>query len=107
MELTVPPALPLQGRFRFPNVIVFPPELRNAIPEYGSRALVFDSVTGACGLQWFGFEQGVCEKQIHAEFVVHETGQLDGTLKLQAFLDIPTARALGQFLIGLADQAEG
>jgi hypothetical protein len=106
MDLIPPPALLLQGRFRFPNVIIFPPELRNAIPEYGSRALVFDSVTGAYGLQWFGYERGIGEKQIRADFVVHETGKLNGTFNLQVFLDIPTARALGQLLIGLADQAE-
>ncbi len=42
--------------------------------------------------------------QIH--FLVHETGKLDGQFTLLVDLDSGTTRALGKFLIELADQAE-
>jgi hypothetical protein len=37
---------------------------------------------------------------------VHETGKLDGQFTLLVDLDSETTRALGKFLIDLADQSE-
>jgi hypothetical protein len=91
---------------------VFPKELRDAIPDYGSRALVFDSVDGSpshapvsisgmIGESQFDFG---ARTQIH--LLVHETGKLDGRFTLLVDLDSETTRALGKFLIELADQSE-
>lgn len=38
--------------------------------------------------------------------LVHETGKLDGQFTLLVDLDSETTRALGEFLIELADQSE-
>ena len=43
---------------------------------------------------------------MNRELLVHETGKLDGKFALIADLDTETTRALGQFLIDLADSAE-
>jgi hypothetical protein len=47
MDLTVSPGEAIRSKSLWPNTIVFPKELRDAIPDYGSRALVFDSVSGS------------------------------------------------------------
>ena len=83
-------------------MIVFPKELRDAIWEYGGRALVFDSVTES-HLNSPVFDMGA---RARFHLVVHETGKLDGKFALFADLDTETTRALGQYLIELADRAE-
>lgn len=102
----------IRSKSRWPNMIVFPKELRDAIPEYGSRALVFDSIRevqlGAPVLAYgmdgaAGYDMGT-RAQVH--LLVHETGELDGKFALLADLDTETTRALGQFLIDVADRAE-
>jgi hypothetical protein len=40
------------------------------------------------------------------QFIVHETGKLTGEFVLSVDLDSTTTRALGQFLIDLADRSE-
>jgi hypothetical protein len=42
-----------------------------------------------------------------ARFLVHESGKLDGKFVVWVDLDSTTMRALGQFLVELADRAEG
>jgi hypothetical protein len=97
---------------RWPNMFIFPKELRDAIPEYGARALVFDEVSGAPDRRPFsmaglpaglGFETG---PRARVQFVVHETGRLTGKYPLFLDLDSETLRSLGQFFVNLADQAE-
>ena len=112
MDLTKPPNLALRGTTAWPNLFVFPKELRAAIPEYGHRALVFDAVSGSTdnlpaeisGLN--GAMPFEIAPRAQAKFLVHETGKLDGKFVLSADLDSTTMRALGQFLIKLADRAE-
>lgn len=115
MELvpTGPPNLPLTGKFKFPNVMIFPRELRDAIPpEHDSRALVFDSVSGSKGIipipvsGMIDAERIAWGSRARIDFLVHETGKLDGKFTISADLDSATARALGQFLIDLANQSE-
>ena len=112
MDLTKPRSLALRGRAAWPNLFVFPKELRDAIPDYGARALVFDAVSGSTnnlpaeisGLAGaMPFEVG---PRAQAQFLVHESGKLDGKFVLWADLDSTTMRALGKFLIELADRAE-
>ncbi len=100
------------GKSRWPNMIVFPKELRDAIPVYGSRALVFDSVSatshtspisvsGMTGEELFDFGP-----RTRIDLLVHETGKLDGKFTLPVDLDSATTRALGEFLVDLANRAE-
>jgi hypothetical protein len=112
MDLTKAPSLALRGRAEWPNLFVFPKELRDAIPDYGARALVFDAVSGSTnnlpaeisGLAGaMPFEVG---PRAQAQFLVHESGKLDGKFVLWVDLDATTMRALGQFLVELADRAE-
>ncbi len=112
MELTPSPGLPLRTLSRWPNTITFPKELKPAIPDYGPRALVFDSVTGSHydGTQ-FAVMMGraLPDQQVtrtRLELLVHETGKLDGQFILTADLDAETTRALGKFLVELADRAQ-
>lgn len=112
MDLTVSPGLAIRSKSRWPNMIVFPKELRDAIPDYGPRALVFDSVSGSpsnapvpiAGMIGETLLDYGARTKIH--FLVHETGKLDGQFNLLVDLDSETTRALGQFLVELADQAE-
>ena len=103
---------PIQNRPRWPNTIAFPKELRDAIPTYCSRALVFDSVSGSHydGTQ-FAVMMGRAVPdgkmaRTQVQMLVHETGKLDGQFTLQVDMDAETTRALGKFLMELADQAE-
>ena len=108
MDLTKPPSLTLRGRAAWPNLFVFPKELRDAIPDYGARALVFDAVSGSThnfpaeisGLT--GAMPSEVAPRTQAQFLVHETGKLDGKFVLWVDLDSTTMRALGQFLVGLS-----
>ena len=101
MDLTIGSGVSIRGKSRWPNMFYFPKELRDAIPHYGTRALVFDSVRGSTGEH--PFTQGA---RAQVQFIVHETGKLTGEFALLVDLDSTTARALGQFLIDLAERAE-
>ena len=112
MDLTNTPKLTLGGRPSYPNFFVFPKEIRDAIPEYGPRALVFDEVSGTtsnlpaaiAGLR--GATPFDVIPRAQAQFVVHESGKLNGRFLVSMDLDSATMRALGQFLLGLAQRAE-
>jgi hypothetical protein len=112
MDFTPSPRLAIRGKSRWPNMIVFPRELRDAIPDYGARALVFDSVGGSHARSPVTLSGMIGEMVVDAglrarlQFLVHETGKLDGKFTLLVDLDRETTRALGQFLIELADRAE-
>jgi hypothetical protein len=111
MELTPPPAVPVRSRSPWPNTITFPKELRDAIPEYGPRALVFDSISGshydgAAFSALLGRPPAQPSARTKLNLLVHETGKLNGMFELYVDLDVETARALGKFLVDLADQAE-
>ena len=111
MELTPPPGVPITTKSQWPNTITFPKELKSAIPDYAARVLVFDSVSGS---HYDGAAYAAMLGRPHAgkivrtslQLLVHETGKLDGKFNLNVDLDAETARALGKFLIDLANQAE-
>ena len=112
MDLIPQSGVFVRSKSRWPNMIVFPKELREAIPEYGSRALVFDSVTES-HFNAPATTSGVIDENLfnmgaraRIQLLVHETGKLEGKFALIADLDTETTRALGQFLIDLADRAE-
>ena len=86
-------------------MFIFPTELRDMIPDYGPRALVVDEVTGAPNR---GVEPGHGPSGTRAlvQFVVHETGKLEGRVPVYLDLDAPTLHSLGRFLIELAQQVE-
>lgn len=111
MELTPPPKPPARANTEWPNTITFPKELRDAIPDYAPRALVFDSVSGAHydGSQFsrlLGVPYRGNGARTRLKLLVHETGKLKGQFDLLVDLDTETTRALGQYLIDLANQAE-
>ena len=103
MELAPSSDLAVRSKSLWPNTIVFPKELRDAIPDYGSRALVFDSVSGLHSRLPVPMADGA---RAQIGFLVHETGKLNGQFTLLVDLDSETTRALGKFLIELADRAE-
>jgi hypothetical protein len=94
----------------WPNTITFPTELRDAIPHYAPRALVFDSVSGA---HYDGNQISALIGRYRVEgartclkLQVHETGRLNGEFELLVDMDVETTRALGKYLMDLADQAQ-
>ena len=93
--------LSIRGKSQWPNMFILPREIRDAIPHYGARALVFDSVRGSTGPMRFD-----PSPRAQVQFIVHETGKLKVEFTLFMDLDSTTTRALGQFLIDLADRAE-
>ncbi len=112
MDLMSTPSLALRGTAAWPNLFVFPKELRDAIPDYGARALVFDAVSGSTNNLPAGistlpgatpFEAG---PRAQARFLVHESGEFDSKFVVWVDLDSTTMRALGQFLVELADRAD-
>src|SRR5262245_46191006 len=109
MDLTNTPRLALNGPSSYPNLFVFPKELRDAIPEYGPRALVFDEVSGATGnlpAAIAGLRGAMpfdIAPRAQAQFVVHESGKLNGRFLVSMDLDSTTMRALGEFLLELAE----
>ncbi|MEZ5355586.1 MAG: hypothetical protein R2762_23365 [Bryobacteraceae bacterium] len=112
MDLTKPAGVTLGGGRRWPNLFRFPRALRDAIPDYGDRVLAFDAVSGSTsnfpaeisGLGGVPLLESTPRAQAH--FLVHETGNLDGKYVISADLDAVTMRALGRFLVELADRAE-
>jgi hypothetical protein len=101
-----------RGQSQWPNTIVFPKELRDAIPVYGSRALIFDAVTGTPHTSpvavsgMIGEEQYDFGPRAQAELTVHESGKLEGVYTLLVDLDSVTMRVLGEFFVDLANRAE-
>src|SRR5579862_5440048 len=85
------------------NSIMFPRALREAIPEWPTcvgRELALDSMDGAAIDNFlFGPHVQVC-------LTVKETGKLTGEFPVHIYLHIQAARALGETLTRLADQAE-
>ena len=79
MELTKPGGL-ANPSASWPNMFIFSKELRDAIPKYGGRALVFDAVSGAPASHSMTAPRlaGFAEPRAHVRFLVHETGKLDG-----------------------------
>ena len=109
MELTTPGRPAQSDASRWPNMFIFPKELRDAIPEYGGRALVFDAVSGAPSRSpaWFlRPEAAGADPRAHVRFLVHETGGFDVEFQLVMDVDSETLRALGKFFVDLADQAD-
>ena len=96
------PGPPIRNK-KMPNTMIFPQHLRDAIPVYGGRVLVFDSVTGKTNSH-FSIVPTVPRAQV--KLVVHETGKLSGAFDIWLDLDSDTMRALGQFFVDLADKAE-
>ena len=104
----------VQPRRRLPNTIVFPKELRDAIPAHSPRALEFDRVSATTQRSWIdfshewrtagGFDLSVPRAQL--SLLAHETGKLDGQFEIGLDLDVKTLRALGEFFVQLADRAE-
>jgi hypothetical protein len=102
---------PARGPSKWPNTITFPKELKDAIPDYALRVLVFDSVSGSHydGKEFARLLDRNASSPIPRtilKLLIHETGKLNGEFNLVADLDAPTTRALGEFLIDLANRAE-
>jgi hypothetical protein len=103
----------LQKRSKLSNTIVFPKELREAIPVHSARVLEFDRVTGAANRSWAEYSapwllaRGVdVTRRAQLKLLAHETGKLNGQFEIGIDLDAETMRALGQFLIDLANRAD-
>ncbi len=96
------PGPPIRNK-KMPNTMIFPQHLRDAIPVYGGRVLVFDSVTGKTNSHFAIFPTG---PRAQAKLVVHETEKLNGAFDIWLDLDSATMRALGHFFVDLADKAE-
>jgi hypothetical protein len=98
-ELSRPeaPARRLQSR----NMMAFPRELREAIPElHAGRALDLDSINGqAANTPFYG-------PLVELKLVVKETGKLTGEFVIRMGLQIEAARELAATLTRLADAAE-
>ncbi|HEY6391766.1 MAG TPA: hypothetical protein VIX89_10840 [Bryobacteraceae bacterium] len=87
----------------FPNAMVFPHELRDAIPGSDlpgcDRALILASVDGSCRATPEG-------GRVRLNFEVKESGKLTGTFKVYADMEADAARALSATLLGLVERLE-
>jgi hypothetical protein len=94
--------IPIPGDPFCKNWMVFPRELRSAIPDlHGGRILEIDSLSGnSSNTRLFG-------SLVEVKLVVKETGELRGTFVLSVALQADAARQLAATLTQLADQAEG
>lgn len=90
----------------WPNLFIFPEELREMIPNCGPRALVVGEVTGEPN---HGLASGFGPSATRAvvRFVVHESGKIGSRVPVYLDMDGPTLRSLGQFLTELAQQIDG
>jgi hypothetical protein len=108
---------PVQSHRRIPNSIIFPKELRDAIPTHSARALQFDRVSASISaplalaclanpdwLKASGYD--ISSPRVRLSFLAHETGQLSGEYEIGLDFDAETLRALGEFLVTLADRAD-
>jgi hypothetical protein len=81
------------------NMMAFPRELREAIPDlHGGRVLELDSINGQAS-KFFG-------PPIALRLVVKETGKLNGRFAIRMHLQIDAARELAATLNKLADTTE-
>ncbi len=109
------PAASLRRRRRIPNSIIFPKELREAIPSHSPRALQFDRVSATANpgllfasltnpefLAAAGYE---ITPRVRLSLLAHETGKLNGQFEIGLDIDAETLRALGEFFVKLAEQA--
>jgi len=90
-------------KWLFPNAMVFPHELRDAIPGPDlpgcDRALILASIDGSCRATPDG-------GRVRLNFEVKEGGKLKGTFKVYADMEADAARALSATLLGLVEQLE-
>ena len=90
-------------KWLFPNAMVFPHELRDAIPGPDlpgcDRALILASIDGSCRATPDG-------GRVRLNFEVKESGKLKGTFKVYADMEADAARALSATLLGLVEQLE-
>jgi hypothetical protein len=86
-----------------PNRILFPRNLREAIPDLPTcigRELVIDSISGhPTHTPWFG-------DGVELRLITKETGKLKGEFKITVHLSPDAARGLAETLTQLADQAK-
>lgn len=83
------------------NTILFPRELRDAIPDlptYAGRVLELASIDGKLA------ENALGGKRVHLKLAVAETGKLKGKFVVRIDLQPEAARALAETLVKLADQ---
>ena len=91
---------PLKNR----NIIMFPRELRDAIPDlptYTGRVLELESINGSL------INNPLFGQSVAVKMVVTETGKLKGKFEVRLGLQADAARALADTLIQLANQLEG
>lgn len=90
---------PLKNR----NTILFPRELRDAIPDlptYAGRVLELESIDGTMSnTPFFG-------PLVHVKMTVIETGKLKGRFVVRLGLHAEAARAMAETLMQLADQLD-
>ncbi len=85
------------------NIIMFPRELRDAIPDlptYTGRVLELESINGSL------IKNPLLGQSVAVKLVVTETGKLKGRFEVRLGLHADAARALAATLIQLADQLE-
>lgn len=101
LSRTGPPA-----RRRVPratNMITFPRELRDAIPDlptYTGRVLELESIDGRIS------ENLLYGRRVHLRMAVTETGKLKGKFTVRVDLQADAARALADTLVQLAGQLD-
>src|SRR5882724_3202232 len=90
-------------KWLLPNAMVFPHELRDAIPGSDlpgcDRALILAAIDGSCRPTPDG-------GRVRLNFEVKESGKLKGTFKVYADMEADAARALSATLLGLVEQLE-
>jgi hypothetical protein len=88
-------------KWLFPNAMVFPHDLRDAIPGSDlpgcDRALILASIDGSRRPTPDG-------GRVRLNFEVKESGKLKGTFKVYADMEADAARALSATLLGLVEQ---
>lgn len=96
-------SLPTPRRRINPNRILFPRNVRAAIPDMPTcvgRELVVDSISGhPTRTPWFG-------EGVEVRVLAKETGKLTGEFVITLHLAPDAARGLAETLTRLADQAE-
>lgn len=94
--------VPARRRIELGNTMLFPRELREAIPDTPTcvgRVLEISSTSGKAS------NFGLFGPRVHLQFVVKETGKLTGRFAVLADLNVAEARALAVTLAQLAEQA--
>src|SRR5712691_3755574 len=90
-------------KWLFPNAMVFPHDLRDAIPGPDlpgcDRALILASIDGSCRSTPDG-------GRVRLNFEVKESGKLTGTFQVYADMEADAARALSATLLGLVERLE-